>query len=83
MYCNHKSEDMINVVSKQCMYCTKRPSYNQKGKKALYCLQHKEVDMIDVLNKACMYCPKPFIAFHTNLKCNNIIYVFALFCFGN
>jgi len=50
---------MIDVSSKQCLKCNKRPSFNYKNeKKPLYCKEHKLPDMIDIKNINCLECNK-------------------------
>jgi hypothetical protein len=45
---------MVNVVSKCCVDCNKRPTFNKECEtKALYCLEHKKEGMVDIINKPC------------------------------
>ena len=46
----HKADGMVNVVSKRCEMCTKRPSFNLEGEKARFCSDHKEAGMVDVVS---------------------------------
>jgi hypothetical protein len=59
LYCaTHKEDDMVNVLSKTCMYdgCKTQPTFNIEGQtNALYCATHKEDGMVDVKNKVCIY----------------------------
>jgi hypothetical protein len=57
IYCaQHKLPNMINIISKRCIYegCMIIPNYNYDGQtKSLYCAQHKLDNMIDIKNKKC------------------------------
>jgi hypothetical protein len=57
IYCGtHKLDDMINIVSKTCIYdgCGTHPCYNFAGeKRGIYCVTHKLDAMIDVIHKTC------------------------------
>ena len=59
MYCTtHKLKEMIDIISKKCIYpnCKVRPTYNFKEEtKMLYCARHKLKGMINVKNKTCIY----------------------------
>ena len=59
LYCSeHKSKEMINVISKTCIHegCKTRPIYNIEGEtKALYCSEHKSKEMINVKDKTCIH----------------------------
>ena len=49
----HKDIGMVDVRSKRCEMCTKRPSFNMEGEKARFCGDHKEDGMVDVVSKHC------------------------------
>ena len=50
---------MVDVKSKTCLDCKKRPSFNKDGEtNALYCLTHKKDGMINVKSKTCVECKK-------------------------
>jgi hypothetical protein len=54
LYCaDHRDKKtMINVVSKKCKKCSKKPIFNFVGETTgLYCFEHADDDMIDVVNK--------------------------------
>ena len=56
--CEHKLDDMVDIINKTCIYedCKKRPNFNKKGElKALYCNSHKLDGMVDVLSKTCIF----------------------------
>ena len=59
LYClQHKTEEMVNVISKMCIHegCNTIPNYNVEGEtKALYCSEHKTEGMVDVKNKSCIH----------------------------
>jgi len=59
LYCStHKSEGMVNVVSKTCIHpdCKVQPVYNVEGEtKALYCSTHKSEGMVNVISKTCIH----------------------------
>jgi predicted nucleic acid-binding OB-fold protein len=47
---------MINIYSKKCLKCHKRPFFNFKNEKnPIYCNIHKLKNMIDIKNKTCIY----------------------------
>jgi nitrite reductase/ring-hydroxylating ferredoxin subunit len=53
-YCaDHKKEGMIDIKSNRCIHkdCTKQPSFNTEGKKALYCSLHKKEGMFNIISK--------------------------------
>jgi hypothetical protein len=58
IYCyEHKTHEMINVVSKKCISpgCKTRPNFNILGEsKAIYCSEHKLSEMINVVSKTCI-----------------------------
>jgi hypothetical protein len=55
----HKSNEMVDVVSKRCIECDLRqPCYNFDGEKPKYCKKCKKDGMIDVKNKKCIKCKK-------------------------
>ena len=60
LFCaGHKSTNMVNIYSKQCLKCPKIPTFNEKGQNIpLYCLQHKSESMVDVCNRQCLKCTK-------------------------
>jgi len=59
IYCSsHKTEGMVNVISKTCIHqdCKKQPAFNVDGEsKALYCSSHKTEGMVNVKNKTCIH----------------------------
>ena len=59
LYCfSHKEDNMVNVVSKSCLYegCRVQPNYNKEGEtKPLYCSTHKLDGMVDVKSKRCIH----------------------------
>ncbi|AGE58117.1 hypothetical protein PBCVNW6652_740L [Paramecium bursaria Chlorella virus NW665.2] len=60
---SHKSDDMINVVSKRCA-CGKIPSYNLPGEGiGVFCKKCKTNDMINVNGKRCVCGKQPFFNF--------------------
>ena len=46
---------MIDVISPRCAdeNCGKRPSYNFKGEKPMYCKEHAKPGMVDVISRRC------------------------------
>ena len=63
---------MIGVRNKRCL-CGKNPSFNYKGKKALYCKSCKKSGMINVICKRCI-CGKQIKVDNKkkHLLCNNV-----------
>ena len=60
LYCNkHKKDDMINVISRKCLLCSKQSCFNFPSEKVgIYCIQHCEDGMINVVAKKCLFCNK-------------------------
>jgi hypothetical protein len=55
---DHKTDDMVDVRSKTCLYqgCSIKPSFNVKGSKTgLYCFEHKTESMVNVISKRCKH----------------------------
>ena len=52
----HKSTDMINLISKRCEQegcLVVTPAYDIKGGKGRFCVEHKSINMYNVLAKIC------------------------------
>ena len=50
---------MVDVKSKRCLDCNKRPAYNNEGQKIpIYCKEHSKPGMVDVKSKRCLDCNK-------------------------
>ena len=85
-YCfTHKSEDMINIMSKKCEFngCPGRARYGYKGESPLYCIIHKddhvsdrEEPIINLIDKTCLiegcdtYPKYNYIGSNTALYCS-------------
>lgn len=54
---NHKTAEMVNVVSKRCEHeeCHISPSFDIPGGKGRFCVTHKTAVMVDVKSKRCEY----------------------------
>ena len=55
---DHKSEEMEDVVSRKCEYCSKHPYFGFPGSNPTQCGDHRLEGMEDVVNRKCECCAK-------------------------